>query len=179
VRPRLKWEDNIKMDLQEMGCGVMDWIELAQDRNRLLGEMSPVPLTKFQIAPTLSFLISSGSSPITYKCLFKVLFSVRRPITTLDCVLLKDNNLALVARLGPEIISRACHCVLQGSRHITRCWLSIQHYYLSSYVPSRDPGTFSLIRNIETSNLISTSCEILVVSKIRNLLMVSGKMNHD
>jgi hypothetical protein len=32
--PRRRWEDNIKMDLQEMGCGVMDWIELAQDRDR-------------------------------------------------------------------------------------------------------------------------------------------------
>jgi len=28
-RPRRRWEDNIKMDLQDMGCGVMDWIELA------------------------------------------------------------------------------------------------------------------------------------------------------
>jgi len=33
-RPRCRWEDNIKMDLQEVGCGGMDWIELAQDRNR-------------------------------------------------------------------------------------------------------------------------------------------------
>ena len=31
-RPRRKWEDNIKMDLQEVGCGDLDWIELAQDR---------------------------------------------------------------------------------------------------------------------------------------------------
>jgi len=31
-RPRHRWEDNIKMDLQEVGCGVMDWTELAQDR---------------------------------------------------------------------------------------------------------------------------------------------------
>ena len=31
---RRRWEDNIKMDLQEVGCGVMDWIELAQDRDR-------------------------------------------------------------------------------------------------------------------------------------------------
>jgi hypothetical protein len=29
-----RWEDNIKMDLQEVGCGGMDWIELAQVRNR-------------------------------------------------------------------------------------------------------------------------------------------------
>ena len=32
-RPRRRWEDNIKMDLQEVGCG-MDWIKLAQDRTR-------------------------------------------------------------------------------------------------------------------------------------------------
>ena len=33
-RPRRRWEDNIKMDLQEVGCGDMDSIELAQDRDR-------------------------------------------------------------------------------------------------------------------------------------------------
>ena len=33
-RPRHRWEDNIKMDLQEVGFGVMDWIELVQDRDR-------------------------------------------------------------------------------------------------------------------------------------------------
>jgi len=33
-RPRRRWEDNIKMALHEVGCGSMDWIELAQDRNR-------------------------------------------------------------------------------------------------------------------------------------------------
>ena len=31
---RQRWEDNIKMDLQEVGCGDVDWIELAQDRDR-------------------------------------------------------------------------------------------------------------------------------------------------
>ena len=31
-RPRRRWEDNIKMELQELGCGGMDWIDLAQDR---------------------------------------------------------------------------------------------------------------------------------------------------
>jgi len=33
-RPRRRWEDNIKMDLQELGCGGMGWIELAQDWDR-------------------------------------------------------------------------------------------------------------------------------------------------
>jgi len=33
-RPRSRWEDNIMMDLQEVGCGVVDWMELAQDRGR-------------------------------------------------------------------------------------------------------------------------------------------------
>jgi hypothetical protein len=33
-RPRRIWEDNIKTDLQEVGCGGVDWIELAQDRDR-------------------------------------------------------------------------------------------------------------------------------------------------
>jgi hypothetical protein len=33
-RPSCRWEDNIKMDLYEVECGVMDWIGLAQDRDR-------------------------------------------------------------------------------------------------------------------------------------------------
>jgi hypothetical protein len=33
-RNRRRWEDNIKMDLKEIGCGGVDWIELAQNRDR-------------------------------------------------------------------------------------------------------------------------------------------------
>jgi hypothetical protein len=33
-RPRRRWEDNFKMDLQEVGCGSMDWNDVVQDRNR-------------------------------------------------------------------------------------------------------------------------------------------------
>ena len=33
-RPRRRWVDNVRMDLQEVGCGYMDWIGLAQDRDR-------------------------------------------------------------------------------------------------------------------------------------------------
>jgi hypothetical protein len=33
-RPKHRWEDNMKMDLQEAGCQGMDWIDVAQDRDR-------------------------------------------------------------------------------------------------------------------------------------------------
>jgi len=36
VRPWHRWEDNIKMDLQEVGCGGVDWIDLVPDRNSWL-----------------------------------------------------------------------------------------------------------------------------------------------
>jgi hypothetical protein len=32
-RPRRRWEDNIKTNLQEVGCGSMGWVELSQDRD--------------------------------------------------------------------------------------------------------------------------------------------------
>ena len=42
VRPRRRWEDNIKMDLQEVGRGCGDWVELAQDRDRWRALVSTV-----------------------------------------------------------------------------------------------------------------------------------------
>jgi len=41
-RPRRRWEDNIKMDLQEVGGGCRDWMELAQDRDRWWALLSTV-----------------------------------------------------------------------------------------------------------------------------------------
>ena len=41
-RPRLRWEDNIKMDLEEVGRGCGDWMELAQDRDRWRSLVSTV-----------------------------------------------------------------------------------------------------------------------------------------
>jgi hypothetical protein len=46
-RPRCRWEDSIKMDLQEVGCGGMDWIELAQDRDSWRALVNVV--MKFQV----------------------------------------------------------------------------------------------------------------------------------
>jgi len=41
-RPRHRWEDNVKMDLQEGGCGGMDRIDLAQDRDRCQAHVNVV-----------------------------------------------------------------------------------------------------------------------------------------
>ena len=41
-RSRSRWEDNIKMDLQEVGYGGIDWIDLAEDRDRWLALVNAV-----------------------------------------------------------------------------------------------------------------------------------------
>jgi hypothetical protein len=41
-RPRRRWEDNIKMDLQEVGCVVMEWIELVKDTDRWRARVNAV-----------------------------------------------------------------------------------------------------------------------------------------
>jgi hypothetical protein len=46
-RHRLRWKCNIKMDLQEAGCGDMDWIDLDQDRERCWAFVNPVVKLRF------------------------------------------------------------------------------------------------------------------------------------
>ena len=46
-RPRRRWVDNIRMDLQEVGCGYVDWIGLAQDRDRWRTLVSAVTNLRF------------------------------------------------------------------------------------------------------------------------------------
>jgi len=41
-RPWRRWEDNTKMDLQEIRCGGMDWIELVQDMDRWWGRVNAI-----------------------------------------------------------------------------------------------------------------------------------------
>jgi hypothetical protein len=81
-------------------------------------------------------------SLIICRCLLKVLCPVSRPITTLDCVLLKDNNLAPVARLGPEVNSQACLCVLQGPPHNARCFFhpAFSHLIVCLETPKKSSG---------------------------------------
>ena len=42
ARPRRRWEDNIRMDLRNVGCGCADWMELAQNRDRWRALVSAV-----------------------------------------------------------------------------------------------------------------------------------------
>ena len=76
-----------------------------------------------------------SSSPSRWRFLLRLLSPVRRPVTALDCVLLKESILALVPRLGPEINFRACIWVSPRSRQLVQCWLTNQR--LSSFFMSR------------------------------------------
>jgi hypothetical protein len=42
ARPKHRWENNIKMDLREVGCGYVDWMKLAQNRDRWRAHVSAV-----------------------------------------------------------------------------------------------------------------------------------------
>jgi hypothetical protein len=76
-------------------------------------------------------------SPITYRCLLKVLCPVSRPVTALDCVLLKESNQAPVARLGPEINSQAFQAVTCMR---SECVIAWQHLFQTvSFMQSESP----------------------------------------
>ena len=160
---------------------------------------SPVASLKFQMAPRLGLLMSSGSkkkecrhaclseakashsqkvwaevcssalhllhnglsdSPIRWRCLLRVLCPVRRPVTALDCVLLKDINLALAPRQGTEINSRACLWVSPSPRHHIQCWLTLKipnlarQRCLPSWGPRRTPWFFCNFSTVWSSRLL-------------------------
>jgi len=71
-----------------------------------------------------------SDSPIRWRCLLRVLCPVRRPVTALDCVQLKDRTLALALSQGPEINSRACLWLLPRTNHHTQSWLTNQRLIL-------------------------------------------------
>jgi hypothetical protein len=85
-----------------------------------------------EVSSSAPHLLHSGlsDSPIRWRCILRVLCPVRRPVTALDCILLKDRNLALAPRQGPEINFRACFWVLPTPCHHTQSWLTIQHLIL-------------------------------------------------
>jgi hypothetical protein len=72
-----------------------------------------------EVLSSAPYLLHSGlsDSPTRWKCLFRLLCPVERPVTALDCILLKDRSVALTPRRRPEINSRACLWVSPRSRH--------------------------------------------------------------
>ena len=85
-----------------------------------------------EVSSSAPHLLHSGlsDSPIRWICLLMVLCPVRRPVTALDCVQLKDRNLALAPREGPKINSPACLWVSPIPCHHSKCWLTNQHLIL-------------------------------------------------
>jgi hypothetical protein len=63
VRPRHKWEDTIKMDIQEVGWGVMDWIDLAQDRDSWWAFVNAV--IDLQVSKNAGNFLTSGE-PVSF-----------------------------------------------------------------------------------------------------------------
>jgi len=68
--------------------------------------------------------LSSSSSRL--RCLLRLLRPVRRPVTALDCVQLRDRILALVPRLCPKINSRARFWVSPRPHQLAQCWFTNQ-----------------------------------------------------
>jgi hypothetical protein len=61
-RPRRRWVDNVRMDLREVGCGYVDWICLAQDRNRWRALVNSVLNLRFpQNAEKLTSGLTTGA----------------------------------------------------------------------------------------------------------------------
>jgi len=81
-----------------------------------------------EVSSSAPHLLHNGlsDSRIRWRCLLRVLCPVRRPVTALDCVLLKDRKLALALRQGPKISSRACLWVSPRPCHHIQCWLTNQ-----------------------------------------------------
>jgi len=110
-----------------------------EPRYECLGEAkaSHANKTSTEVSSSVSHFLQIGllRSPITYKCRLRVLCPVRRPITTLDCVLLNDNNRAFVAKLGPEINSRACLVCCRFTPHYQMLTVHPAFYLSSNVLP--------------------------------------------
>ena len=61
VGPTRRWEDNITMDLQEVVCAGMDWIELAQDRDRLRANIHGINLLPLKMKSQTNFRREASS----------------------------------------------------------------------------------------------------------------------
>jgi hypothetical protein len=81
-----------------------------------------------EVSSSAPHFLHSGLSinPIKWRSLRRVLCPVRSPVITLDCNLLKDRNLTLVPRLGPDIDCQACRWEILRFCSRLRCWFPSQ-----------------------------------------------------
>ena len=116
-----------------------------------------------EVSSSAPRLLTNGLSdnPIKWWCLLKVLCPVRRRATALDCVLLKDRNLALVTGQGPEINSRVCLWALPRLHHHTQCWLTNQHLILLLISCLKTPKAGSGPTNFTAEPSLASSSGIL------------------
>jgi hypothetical protein len=110
--------------------------------------------------PLLHISYTVSDSPIRWRCLLRVLCPVRRPVTALDYVLLKDRNLALAPRQGPEINSRVCLWVLPSPHPHIRCWLTNQRLILRRISCLETPKASSGPSNSRTEPSLASSSAI-------------------
>jgi hypothetical protein len=91
--------------------------------------------------------------PIRWECLFR-----RRPMTTQDCVMLKCKNLVFVVRLETKISVQGCLWVLLRLCHITKCWVSTQHFiFVFMFCLETSPRTAKVLQTSEKNCLASLS----------------------
>ena len=123
-----------------------------------------LPISFVSILPPAQYWVRStdhiyswGYYSAHYICLLQVLCPLKRPITSLGCVLLRDNNRAPVAKLGPEINSQACLCT---TRTTPQYQMLLFHpaFCLSFYILPRDPP-----RRLRSNKPLNStvSCELV------------------
>jgi len=119
-----------------------------------------------EVSSSAPHLLYKGmsDSPIRCRCLLMVLCPVRRPVTALDCILLKDRNLALAPRQDPEINSRACLWVSPRPHYHIQCWLTNQRLILlyisclETPKASSGPSNFGTQPSLASLSAISLPC---------------------
>jgi len=117
-----------------------------------------------EVSSLTPHLLHSGlsSSPSRWRYLLRVLCPVRRPVTTLDWVLLKVRNLALVPRLGHEINSWACLWVSLRPCHFAQCWLTNQRSSLFCMSHLETPRVGLGPRNLRAEPPLASSLTVLL-----------------
>jgi len=119
-RPRRRWVDNIRMNLQEVGCGYMDWIGLAQDRDGWRTLVSAVMNLR---VPWNAGNYLTSCKPVSFSRrtlhlgVSKYVISVK-PITSLS----KTIFVFYFSYLSPCIVMEKDVRILSGGYYFTRSW---------------------------------------------------------